>query len=179
MRRLRAAAAAPAKGDEERDGTAEPTPPPRSPSTALPTEAEASVNPREGSVNLSVISSLPSDREGTAAIAAGAETADSEAIGEEGPAGTAAGAAKSQSRKRKGSAPAEGDDEVKAEDEEEEGFELVGVPDSELTPEQKKLKRRQQLLKAGREARARARARREQEEKDKVGPKGFAPCIAA
>jgi hypothetical protein len=122
-------------------------------------------------VALSAISSLPSERERTAPLAAGAETADSEAPGEEAPAAPAAAAGRRQHKKQNGAGPAGGaaDDEGKVEEEGDEGFELVGVPDSELTPEQRKLKRRQQLLKAGRDARARARARKEQEDKDKVG----------
>jgi hypothetical protein len=63
----------------------------------------------------------------------------------------------------------EGPDTAAAAGESNEEFDLLLVPDDQLTPEQRKVKRRQQLLKAGRDARARAKAVKEQKERDKVG----------
>lgn len=52
--------------------------------------------------------------------------------------------------------------------EQQDEYDLLGVPDGELDEVQRKAKRRQQLVKASREAHARARARRQQEEQEKV-----------
>lgn len=119
------------------------------------------------------------DQAAWSTVGAGAHTAASRATpgttaassidqgADEGPAGSswAAGVGLEQEE--------DGPDTAAAAGESNEEFDLLLVPDDQLTPEQRKVKRRQQLLKAGRDARAKAKAAKEQKERDKVG------CVGA